>query len=238
MEKSRKRLDVLIPRHGRIPLVIAVTVNMGVYFGSRQIAGSWPHHNIEGRLDGLIPFVPATVSIYLGCYFFWIVNYILIARQEKREVCQFFAADFLSRMVCLAFYLAYPTTNTRPAVSPEGFWNQVVIGLYAADAADNLFPSIHCLVSWFCYIGLRGKQAVPVWYRAMSCALALAVCVSTLTTKQHVAVDAIGGIALAEICLFIGKKPGVFGRYEKLVDRINGVLHREGGAEPCGRGER
>lgn len=37
--------------------------------------------------------------------------------------------------------------------------------VYAVDAADNLFPSIHCLVSWFCYIGLRGRRDIPVWYR-------------------------------------------------------------------------
>ena len=29
--------------------------------------------------------------------------------------------------------------------------------LYQVDAADNLFPSIHCLTSWFCYIGIRGR---------------------------------------------------------------------------------
>ncbi len=107
MEKLRKMLNALIPSYGRIPLIIAVAWNMTVYFGSRVFTSKWLHHDIEGELDGLIPFVPWTAAIYLGCYLFWIVNYILIARQEKRHVCQFFAADFLSRAVCLAFYLLY-----------------------------------------------------------------------------------------------------------------------------------
>nr|WP_300837969.1 phosphatase PAP2 family protein [uncultured Acetatifactor sp.] len=228
MKRLRKILDALIPRYGRIPLIVAVAWNMTVYFGSRLIAGDWPHHNIEGELDKLIPLVPWTVAIYLGCYLFWIVNYILIARQGKREVCQFFAADFLSRAVCLAFYLLYPTTNIRPVVEPEGLWNQVVIGLYATDAADNLFPSIHCLVSWFCYIGLRGKNSVPKWYRVLSCLLALAVCISTLTTRQHVIADVAGGIALAEICLFIGKKTKVWSVYERILNKMNRRLSLEG----------
>lgn len=237
MEKLRKMLGALIPPYGRIPLMVAVAWNMTVYFGSRVFTSGWFHHDIEGRLDRLIPFVPWTAAIYLGCYAFWIVNYILIARQEKRHVCRFFAADFLSRAVCLAFYLLYPTTNTRPAVEPEGFWNQVMIGLYATAAADNLFPSIHCLVSWFCYIGLRGKENIPKWYRGLSCLLAVLVCISTLTTKQHVVPDVLGGVLLAEICFFIGKKAGVWGTYGRILDKINGKLCLEGG-NPCGQGRK
>ena len=95
MGKIRNKLLNLVPEYGVMPLLIAVALNFTVYFGSRAIAGDWKHHNIEGPLDRLIPFVPFTVVIYLGCYLFWIVNYILLARQGKREVCQFFAADFI-----------------------------------------------------------------------------------------------------------------------------------------------
>jgi len=218
MGKLRKMLNALIPEYSLIPLIAAVTVNMGVYGGARMIAGDWLHHNIECGLDRM--------------------NYILIARQGKKEVCQFFAADFLSRMICLACYLIYPTTNTRPMVEAEGFWNQVVAVLYRIDAADNLFPSIHCLVSWFCYIGIRGKSYIPRWYRGASCVMALLVCISTLTTKQHVIVDVIGGVALAEICLLIGKLPAVWGKYEKVLDKFlhdkrsrkRGKLRPEGGS--------
>ncbi len=230
-------MDRLIPRYGRIPLLVAVAWNMTVYFGSRLFTVGLPHHNIEGKLDQLIPFVPCTVVIYLGCYLFWIVNYILIARQGKQEVCQFFVADFLSRVVCLACYLFYPTTNTRPFVEADGFWNQVMIGLYATDAADNLFPSIHCLVSWFCYIGLRGKKNIPIWYRGLSCVLALLVCISTLTTKQHVIIDVMGGVLLAELCLLIGKNRKVWGTYERILNKMNHALGLEGG-DSLGQGKK
>lgn len=233
MGKIRKILDTIIPKYSLIPLIFAVAFNLAVYGGSRMIAGEWPHHNIEGSLDRLIPFLPPTVIIYLGCYLFWIVNYILIARQEKKEVCQFFSADFLSRVVCLVCYLVYPTTNTRPAVEPDGFWNQVVFYLYRIDAADNLFPSIHCLVSWFCYIGLRGKEEIPRWYRTASCVMAILVCISTLTTKQHVIPDVIGGIFLAEVALCIGKKAKIWGTYEKILNKINGKLLSKGGSSEC-----
>lgn len=222
MEKLRKILDAFIPKYARLPLVVAVVVNFSVYGGSRLIAGNWRHYNIEGELDRLIPFWAPSVALYLGCYLFWIVNYILIARQGEKEVYQFFAADFISRMVCLAFYLILPTTNTRPAVEPVGFWNQAVLFLYSIDAADNLFPSIHCLVSWFCYIGIRGQKKVPRWYRITSCALAVLICISTLTTKQHVILDVFGGVFLAEACLYVGKRQAVWETYAKIAGKIHG----------------
>ena len=93
----------IIPRYSIVPLLVAVSFNLIVYGGTRMIAGGWHHYNIESPLDRLIPFWPPSVIVYLGCYLFWIANYILIARQGKREVCQFFSADFISRIVCMAF---------------------------------------------------------------------------------------------------------------------------------------
>lgn len=227
MNKRQKKSIAIIPDYSFLPLIVSVSFNMAVYGGTRMIAGNWRHYNVESPLDGLIPFWPPSAAVYLGCYIFWIVNYIWIARQGKREVCQFFAADFISRAVCLVIFLVFPTTNIRPSVEPEGFWNKVMLLVYAADAADNLFPSIHCLVSWFCYIGVRGRRDIPAWYRGASFVMAVLVCISTLTTKQHVIVDVIGGVLLAQLCFWIGKNPSVYGFYEKMLDKAGGLLRKE-----------
>lgn len=223
------RIRSLIPQYSLIPLLLALVFNMTVYSGARLIAGGWYHYNIESFLDRMIPFWPPSAAVYLGCYVFWVVNYILIARQEKKEVCSFFAGDFLSRIICLAFFLLFPTTNTRPDVGDTGFWNMVMRLIYRVDAADNLFPSIHCLVSWFCYIGIRNREDISVRYRRFSCIMAILICISTLTTKQHVIPDAAAGIILAEICFRAGKCPSVFLKYEKIIDWINGKLFRSRG---------
>ena len=228
MKKIIKKILHVIPKYSLIPLIFSFTFNMIVYTGSRTIAGEWHHYNIETFLDQYIPLWPPSIIIYLGCYLFWAANYIIIACQEKKKVYQFFAADFLSRIVCLAFFLLFPTTNIRPDLESVGFWNQCMILLYSIDAADNLFPSIHCLVSWFCYIGIRGKKEIPFWYRSFSCVMALLVCLSTLLTKQHVVIDVAGGIILAEVCLWLGRKPVIFGMYEKIQNGINKIIKSGG----------
>ena len=226
MKNLLKGLTRILPAYGVFPLIFSFVFNCLVYSGSRMIAGGWYHHNIETGVDRSIPFVPEFLVIYFGCYVFWAVNYILIARQDRRSVYQFFTGDFISRCVCLVSFLAFPTTNTRPLITGSGLWNQAALWLYSIDAADNLFPSIHCLVSWFCYLGIRGRKEIPRWYQSVSMVIAILVFASTLLTKQHVIVDVAGGILLAEFCFFIGRKTDLYRIYERFGSRIEQKIRR------------
>ena len=140
-------------------------------------------------------------------------------KQREEFVWRFFAADVLARLVCMAFYLLLPTTNVRPSIPEQGFWNQMLALLYQMDAADNLFPSIHCLNSWFCYIAVRGRREIPRWYQRFSFWAALAVFVSTLTTKQHVIADVIGGALLAEVTWQIAGRTHLGAWYGMILER-------------------
>ena len=226
MKNLLKGLTRILPAYGVFPVIFSFVFNCLVYSGSRVIAGGWYHHNIETGVDRSIPFVPEFLMIYFGCYVFWAVNYILIARQDRRSVYQFFTGDFISRCVCLVSFLAFPTTNTRPLITGSGLWNQAALWLYSIDAADNLFPSIHCLVSWFCYLGIRGRKEIPRWYQSVSMVIAILVFASTLLTKQHVIVDVAGGILLAESCFFIGRKTDLYRIYERFGSRIEQKIRR------------
>ena len=222
MKNLLKGLTRILPAYGVFPVIFSFVFNCLVYSGSRMIAGGWYHHNIETGVDRSIPFVPEFLVIYFGCYVFWAVNYILIARQDRRSVFQFFT----SRCVCLVSFLAFPTTNTRPLITGSGLWNQAALWLYSIDAADNLFPSIHCLVSWFCYLGIRGRKEIPRWYQSVSMVIAILVFASTLLTKQHVIVDVAGGVLLAEFCFFIGRKTDLYRIYERFGSRIEQKIRR------------
>ena len=221
-EKSTEIL--FIPKMMIIPLLISITWNSITYFGSRMLTTNWQHTNAEIMLDTKIPFVPWTVFIYLSCYIFWIANYIIGSRQDKEEAFRLISADFLAKTICLLCFLLIPTTNVRPEVGTEGVWNQIMIHLYNTDAADNFFPSIHCLTSWFCYIAVRKNKSIPKPYVIFSLLYAISVCISTLTTKQHVIVDVVGGVGLAEGSYFVVKY-GFTSFYEKVIAKINRKLN-------------
>lgn len=212
----------VIPRDMRLPLFITVAFNGVTYFGSRLLTADRPHYDLTNSIDDRVPLVPWTVVIYFGCYLFWIVNYIIGCRQEKEEAYRFAGADLAAKFVCLICFLVFPTTNTRPVIEGSSVWDGLMRLLYQVDAADNLLPSIHCLTSWFCYIAVRKNPRVPGWYRLASLLTALAVCVSTLTTKQHVLADVFTGVALAELSYWFVKRSGFSERYQRICTRISG----------------
>ena len=202
----------------------ALLCNSIAYYGARLIASSWYHHDMTTQVDEMIPYMPWTVSIYWGCYLFWGINYCLCALQDRAARNRFFCADILSRCVCLAFFLLLPTTNIRPEVADGGVWNFLMRLLYSVDSADNLFPSIHCLVSWLCWIGVRNRKDVSVVYRYFSLFAAVVICISTLTTKQHVIVDVIGGVVLAEVCYLVAGIPAIHAFFSKIMAKLFGLL--------------
>ncbi|AAK79457.1 membrane-associated phospholipid phosphatase [Clostridium acetobutylicum] len=194
-----KRIYNYIPEYAIKPLILCVIFNFSVYSGARLFYKDAVFHNLTSYLDNKIPVVPIFTVIYLGSYIFWIINYILISKVNKNVCYRLIMADLLGKLICGIIYIVYPTTNIRPHIVSSGIFVDMLKFLYSVDAANNLFPSIHCLVSWYCFAGIRNCKTIPVWYRYLSLFIAIMICVSTLTTKQHVIIDVFGGVILAEL---------------------------------------
>ncbi len=215
-----------LPKYAIIPLLFCFLINDMVYFVIRIFREDAYHYDFTTNLDRLVPFVPAWVSIYLICYIFWIVNYILISSQGKEHMYRFVTADVLSRLICGLFFWFLPTTNVRPEITGTGIWDALMALVYRLDAPTNLFPSIHCLTSWYCYIGIRGQSKVPVWYQRFSLVFAILVCFSTQFTKQHYLVDMIGGVALAQICYLCSMRFDWYLPVQSVFENMNGIIFR------------
>lgn len=208
--------------HWRIlALVCAVTLNFFVYHGAMLAAGALPHYSLALPPDHQIPLIPWTITIYFGCYLFWCVNYIIGIRQEKEEALRFICADALSKLVCGVFFLLLPTTIDRPEITGTDVFSQLMRLLYQLDQPVNLFPSIHCLVSWLCWIGVRKNNHVPRFYQWFSLITAILICISTLTTRQHVLVDVVGGIVLAEFSYYLSGFHRIRSIYARIINFTN-----------------
>lgn len=223
-----RTLGKLIPKYGFFSVIFCFVFNSLIYTGLQLLMGGAKHRDLTSALDRKIPFVEEWVFVYLGCFLFWAVNYIIITRQGKEGWFQFAAGDYLSRLICGVFFVLLPTTNIRPEITGDGLAQVLMRFVYSIDAPTNLFPSIHCLVSWLCFAGIRGKEYVPKWYRGFSCLFAIAVFASTVFTKQHFLVDVVAGVVIAEFCLYVGRHMGYWRWIEKVFDRINAKAFGEG----------
>ena len=216
-----KKGNQIVPETMRIPIFLALACNIAAYYGPRMLTEKREHYNFSNRLDEQIPFVPWTILIYLGCYVFWIINYIIGCRQDREKAFRFMGADLFAKLVCLLCFLAFPTTNVRPVIEGNSIWEELMRMLYHVDAADNLFPSMHCLTSAFCFISVRGNEKVPKWYKAASLLMAAGICISTLTTRQHVLIDVFAGVFLSEFSWVFVEKSGFSKWYMDIIQKMD-----------------
>ena len=202
----RQKYYPILPKYAYIPLGTSVVFNQVVYSGSKFLTANLPHHNMALELDAMIPFCPTFISIYILAYLQWCIGYIVIAR-DSRELCyNVIVADMVSECICLVFFIACPTIMYRPKISGTGIWNTLTSIIYSFDSPVNLFPSIHCLKSWFCFRGAMLSSKPARWYRIVTLIFSLLVFASTVLVKQHVVLDIIGGILTAEAGLFLSRK--------------------------------
>ncbi|MCF0133530.1 MAG: phosphatase PAP2 family protein [Blautia sp.] len=191
----RKRI---FNRREKWMLLAALVSDLIAYYLGRLLSANRYHYDFTTSLDRRIPMVSWMIVIYVGCYVFWVVNYAIAVKAEEKESMRFLTAHIIGETVCFLCFVMLPTTMQRPEITGTTFFENLMQYIYRLDSPDNLLPSIHCFASWMCWIGVRKHKKVPKWYRYASLIIAAAVCISTLTVKQHILWDVIAGVALAE----------------------------------------
>ena len=137
-----------------------------------------------------------------------------------QEADRFFCANLLGKAGSFVVFVLFPTTMSRPELGGGTGWIALMRILYGIDTPDNLFPSLHCMVAWLCWVGIRENRRVPFPWRIAALLMAVAVCLSTLTTRQHVLPDVAGGILLSELCYWVAGSRKLLSAYSAFIDRL------------------
>lgn len=205
---NRKKIASIYPTYSILPIAAMLGMNMVAYMGTRIFTTGRYHYNIESPLDRMLPLVPFFVVFYVLAFAQWITGYLLIGREKKEYCYRFFLGEIIAKAICLVIFLVFPTTLNRPEITGNGIFERLLAFIYSVDAADNLFPSIHCLESWMCWRGCRKltQTRLPGWFSGANLVLTLLVFASTVLCKQHVLIDIAGGVAVVEIGLFLAPK--------------------------------
>jgi hypothetical protein len=69
--------------------------------------------------------------------------------------------------------------------------------VHGADPAHVTFPCLHSAVTWIAWFAVRDRG--PRLSRALL-VLAVAITLSTMTTRQHMIADNVAGLAIAGFC--------------------------------------
>jgi membrane-associated phospholipid phosphatase len=149
-------------------------------------------------IDRVIPLVKGWEFVYAAVFF---VVFVPVAQVRDRRLLRAVALGIVAMQfaACSVFFL-WPTRIERPIdeVLPARSFLDWAVGLnFALDPPVNCFPSLHVANAVFvALVARRLDRRVG----AFCLAAALAIALSTLFVKAHLAIDVAAGALLAWVC--------------------------------------
>jgi len=189
-------LAALFRRHWRLKLWILVLLPVGLTLPFRALE-VWTVFPVriypQIWLDRMIPFLPAAAWLYLSCFVYLGIAGLLVAK--RRECWRYCWIMGGMAFVASLIFLLHPTAvPPRPVVTDQPY--ALVI---AADDTGNACPSLHVAFSVFAAVvahdwlaRFRARRGL----RVLAWIWALAVSLSTIAVRQHLAIDVFWGALL------------------------------------------
>ncbi len=199
----RFRLLKKIPARAWPFLILIAVTHLAVYYVPMSLNQGRLHYDLTTALDRAVPFLPLSAVPYVLAFPYWILGFLYAASLGKRPFYRVFAAIELAHLWAFCTYLVFPTTIALPDIPADRPFGWLAGLVYSLDEPVNLFPSMHCYVSWMIWLSVRGQAQVPRGTRRFCLAFSLLVCVSTQTLKQHYLADLVSGVLLAEAAFWV-----------------------------------
>jgi membrane-associated phospholipid phosphatase len=156
-------------------------------------------------LDGVIPFIPSYLYIYLFCYV--IVLAIPLMSRDPAFLNRAYLAFIWTNLFAFVFFAVFPSQGP-PRHPPAGSSEALLQLLYQADSRWNALPSLHVANPWLVALFAVREKGVSAW-SALLFLLALGISVSTLFIKQHYLLDVVSGMVLAFVAFAVAEMVNV-----------------------------
>lgn len=194
MEKN-KGLKIIKKNTLPLTLIILIMIMNTIYgFINNPLRGV---HNLVTELDKSTPFLSGFVIPYIAWYPFMAFIFIYLCIYYREIYYRVILSLGLGMIISYIIYFFFQTTVPRPEIAGNSLLNIMVKLIYYSDKPYNCFPSIHVLS---CYIIIKGtkKSNAGELFKLMTYLTAVTIILSTLFIKQHVIMDVVSAILLAE----------------------------------------
>lgn len=153
-------------------------------------------------LDRVIGFQPMALNLYLSLWVYVSIPLALLA--TRRELYRYAIAMGTTCLIGLLIFYFWPTAV--PVADLDWTRYPDVHFLKNIDAAGNAFPSLHVATAVFSGIWLHyllRRFGGPSWVLTLNALWGAGIIYSTLATRQHVAVDVLGGLILGSVAAYL-----------------------------------
>ena len=212
-----------VPWYGWLAGVILFGLESGLYAAAKPIIAMWSQSwriiPITQGVDINIPFCP---YFWIQMYFLWhplaLFGPIVLSVTHKEHFLSTIVGWLVGEIVIFLLFICCPSYMDRTNVAGltfgqygnllekvqngKGFsyWLMKIIMKNDGGIDNyNLFPSFHCYMIVFAYLGLMRRKEIKVGHRSFWLVCAILICLSTLFTKQHYFFDMLTGSLMAII---------------------------------------
>lgn len=166
-------------------------------------------HYLVTALDRGVPFIKVFAVPYLLWYPFILGGLVYLCINSREEYYKALRSIVAGMLICCFFYYIFQTSVPRPQLNDNGFMTGIVGFIYSSDNPYNCFPSIHVFTSYVIMKSIGNTDASKK-VKSTAILIGVAVILSTQFIKQHVLIDMVFAMLLAnyiymEEYLWIGK---------------------------------
>ncbi|WNR44153.1 phosphatase PAP2 family protein [Paenibacillus roseipurpureus] len=160
-------------------------------------------YSLMTNLDRQIPFIQGFVVPYLFWYAFLAGGFLYLVYRDRANYVRTLIEFILGLLLCYGVYAIYQTTVPRPALVGSDWLTQTMQWVYNSDEPFNCFPSTHVLTAYLMMRAYLRSKRIARGYQFVTAAIAMLIIVSTLFVKQHVILDLVGAVLVAESVVYL-----------------------------------
>lgn len=186
--------------------VVGFTLLISLFFIAYFYVLNHPAYPITriplSSVDKLFSFQPLALPLYLSLWVY--VGLPLLLMASKRELFEFTMAMSLMCLMGLAIFYYWPTAIAPASINWDLYPS--ISFLKNIDAAGNACPSLHVATAFFSgnwTAKLLKQFNAPHWIKILNVTWCAGIIYSTLATRQHVALDVLGGLILGYIAILL-----------------------------------
>jgi membrane-associated phospholipid phosphatase len=208
----RLRLPLIEPRL-RLPVIVVGGFLLIVMFGlPASFHIGEPVILDRSVIDDWIPFLEWTIWIYTSYYLFLILA-VWLPRDDRCRSDAVYGI-LLAGLVALVIFMVLPTSVIPASPNAGGPTGLLWRLLLSVDTTLNALPSLH--VADTCLAAAALASGSRLW-RIAALVWAVMIILSTLTAKQHYAVDVPAGCLLAAVCSLLVRFGVTYWRIDRKV---------------------
>jgi membrane-associated phospholipid phosphatase len=158
-------------------------------------------HVLRSGFDGKIPRMPIFVIPYL-IFLPWLYGTLICSWFKNRSFRQLSYSFIIINLIAFYIYLTFQTVVPRDPITSHDFFSNVLQFVYNNDLPYAGFPSLHAALSTSIATYFVLRRSKWSWAAIVMAGL---IVISTLFTKQHFVLDAVGGVGLGSVvtwCVF------------------------------------